>query len=86
MVFKYGQIAQSQAINAFFYFCFEELEESGQQKFVKLFRRQPHDQAQVMHTFRELILGAYLHRSGFQVCYTPRLQGKTPDWVTVDDR
>ena len=86
MVFKYGQIAESQAINAFIYFCFEELEEPVQQKFVKLFRQQPHDQAQVMHTFRELVLGAYLHAAGFQVRYAQRLQGKTPDWVIVDEQ
>ncbi len=63
MAFKYGQIAESQAVNASVYVCFEELEESAQQKFVKMFRQQPHDQAQVMHTLRELILGAYLQRA-----------------------
>jgi hypothetical protein len=63
IAFKYGQVAESHAVNALIYICFEELEESAQQKFVKLFRQQPYDQAQVMHTLRELILGAYLHRA-----------------------
>lgn len=86
MAFQYGQIAESQVVNAFIYFCFEEIEESIQHKFVKRFRQQPHDQAQVMHTFRELILGAYLLAVGFQVCYEQCLQGKTPDWLIVDDQ
>ncbi len=86
IAFKYGQVAESQAINAFIYLCFEEFEESAQQKFVKLFRQQPYDQAQVMHTFRELILGAYLHRAGFRVLYAQHLQGKTPDWVIVNEQ
>lgn len=83
-VSDYGQIAESQAINAFIYRCFEELGENEQRIFVNKFRRQPHDRPEVMHTFRELILGAFLHAAGFPARYEKRLLGKTPDWVIVD--
>lgn len=86
MTFKYGQIAPSQAINTLIYSCFEGLDKSTQLKFVKLFRQQPRDQDQIMHTLRELILGAYLHRAGFQVRYAQRLRGKTPDWLLVNEQ
>ena len=82
---RYGQIAGNQAINAMIYRCFEELEDSDQLKFVKKFNQQLSDPEQVMHTFRELILGAYLHTLGFHVCYEQKFQDKTPDWVIKDD-
>lgn len=83
---KDGQIAGNQAINAMIYRCFEELDDSDQLKFVKKFRRQLSAPEQVMHTFRELILGAYLHTLGCCARYEQKLQGKTPDWVIEDDR
>ncbi len=86
MAFQYGQISQSQAVNAYIDRCFEELGESERMIFIRKFRQQPHDGPQVMHTLRELILGAYLHAAGFQVRCEQEVQGKTPDWVIVDDR
>jgi hypothetical protein len=84
MGLKYSQIAGKPAINAYIYRCFDELDEITQRKFVKRFRQQQPEQ--VMHTFRELILGAYLHSIGFNIRYELRLQGKTPDWViTAED-
>jgi hypothetical protein len=64
---KYGQIAESKKINYAIYRCFEHLCDEDQQRFVKKFREQPHDSDQIMHTFRELILGAYLSSRGFRV-------------------
>jgi hypothetical protein len=82
---KYGQIAKRQSINAKIYKCFEHLCEKDVLKFVKKFREQPHDQEQVMHTFRELILGAFLASNGFNVRYDHRVDGKTPDWCLLDN-
>jgi hypothetical protein len=80
---KYGQIAGSKRINAFIYDCFSHLVEEDQQKFAKRFRNQPHDSNEVMHTFRELVLGAYLCSRGFEARFESVVEGFTPDWSIV---
>lgn len=82
---KYGQLAGNQSINATIYRCFEHICEEDARTFVKKFREQPHDKEQVMHTFRELILGAFLASNGFRVRYDQKVDGKTPDWIVSDD-
>lgn len=77
---KYGQIAKASNINDDIYRCFDLIPEKEARKFVKNFSEQPHDQPQVMHTFRELIMGAYLGSRGFAVQSEPDISGKT----TVD--
>lgn len=54
---RYGQIAESTRINEAIYDCFDFLNDKEQKKFVKKFREQPHSEIQIMHTFRELLLG-----------------------------
>jgi len=83
---KYGQIAESKKINYAIYRYFEHLCEEDQQRFVNNFREQPHDSDQIMHTFRELILGAYLSSRGFPVRHEYLVEGKTPDWCILDNR
>jgi hypothetical protein len=39
-----------------------------------------------MHTFRELILGAYLGSRGFKVRHDHVVENKTPDWCILDDK
>lgn len=85
MEMKYGQISESSKINHDIYEYFEYLSENDRRKFVKKFREQPHDENQVMHTLRELILGAYLASRGLHVEHDCRIDGKTPDWVTLND-
>ena len=82
---KYGQIARSTSINAAIYRCFEYISEEDAKAFVKKFGEQPHDQDQVMHTFRELILGAFLGSKSVAVRYDQSLGGKTPDWSILDE-
>lgn len=82
---KYGQIAGNQRINDKIYNCFESILEEDVLKFVKRFREQTHDQEQVMHTFRELILGAFLASKGFKVRYGYKVDGKTPDWCLLNN-
>jgi hypothetical protein len=83
---KYGQIAGSEKVNYAIYRCFEHLCDKDQQGFVKKFREQPHDSDQIMHTFRELILGAYLSSCGFKVRHEYSVESKTPDWCILDNR
>ena len=82
---KYGQIAGNRHINAFIYLCFEYVSEKDEQKFVKKFREQPQDSAEIMHTFRELILGAYLCSRGLRAKYDYIVNGRTPDWSVFDN-
>lgn len=83
---KYGQIAGSKKVNYAIYYCFEHLCDKDQQRFVKKFREQPHDSDQIMHTFRELILGAYLSSRGFEVRHEYSVESKTPDWCIFDNK
>jgi hypothetical protein len=82
---KYGQIAGSKRINDFIYHCFFHLKDSEAEKFVSEFKKQPHDNIQVMHTFRELILGAYLSQIGLKMCHNYDIDSKTPDWCALDN-
>jgi hypothetical protein len=82
---KYGEIAGSRQINTFIYRCFEYICEKDQRKFVKKFRDQSHDSDQIMHTFRELVLGAYLSSNHFNVIYDYTIETKTPDWCILND-
>ena len=66
--------------------CFQYLDERDVKKFQREFKVQPHDKGQIMHTFRELILGAYLSKHGFQVRYDYKIDSKTPDWCILDNR
>jgi hypothetical protein len=43
------------------------------------------DKREFLHTFRELILGAYLAHNGFRVRTFEKHDGKDPDWSIVDD-
>lgn len=83
---KYGQIAGSRRINAFIHRCFEYICEQDERKFLKKFAEQPHDSNQIMHTFRELILGTYLNSNGFEVRHDHAVNDQTPDWCMVDDK
>ena len=82
---KYGTIAGNRSINAAIYKCFELLDEKDQRKFVKAFKNQPHGGDQVLNTFRELIMGAFLARHGFRVVHDHAIDGKTPDWSLLND-
>ncbi len=84
MTVKYGQIAGNTSINAMIYRCFEYICEEDQRKFVKKFREQPHDSDQIKHTFRELVLGAYLGSNSFRVKHDYVIDDQTPDWSILD--
>lgn len=83
--YQYGQLSGSKKINETIYACFEVLDQSEELKFVRKFREQPHDNIQIMHTFRELILGAYISKSGFDMCHDCEIESKTPDWSILND-
>ena len=83
---KEGRIADSKAINAFIYRCFEYLCDDDERKFLKKFREQPVDSDQIMHTFRELVLGSYLSSYGFTARYDNAVDSQTPDWCILNDK
>lgn len=77
---KHGQISENKSINEAIYECFQHLENADVERFVSEFRSQPHDEHQVLHTFRELVLGSYLARNGFRVRAYQKYGGREPDW------
>ena len=81
----YGQIAGNKSINSTIYRCFDYISPNDALKFVKKFREQLHDQTQVMHTFRELILGAFLGSQGFKSRYEFMVGTRTPDWCILGE-
>jgi hypothetical protein len=81
---KYGQIAGNKSINVVIYRCFEYLPDEDARLFARKFREQSHNNEQVMHTFRELLVGGFLGWHGFSVRYNRALDGKTPDWSILD--
>jgi hypothetical protein len=78
-------MAESKKINALIYRCFEFLSERDERRFVRKFRDQPHDSDQIMHTLRELVLGAYLSSRDLVVRHDYMVDGQTPDWCVLDD-
>jgi hypothetical protein len=64
---------------------FEYICEEDQRRFVKKFRDQSNDSDQIMHTYRELILGAYLSVNCLNVRHDYLLHDKTPDWCIFDN-
>jgi len=82
---KYGKIAGNKSINTFIYNCFEYICEEDQRRFLKKFCEQPHNSKQIMHTFRELVLGAYLSSKGFRLRHEYVIDTQTPDWCILDD-
>lgn len=80
----YPQIAGNRSINAMINRCFEHIHRADVPKFVKKFRTQYSDDNQVMHTFRELVLGAYLASRGLNVRYDHKVDSKRPDWCILD--
>jgi len=84
MTVKYGQLTGNNSINAMIYRCFAYICEEDERKFVKKFREQPHDSDQIMHTFRELVLGGYLSSKGFRVKHDYVIDNQTPDWSIFD--
>jgi len=65
------------------YRCFDHISEQDAHKFVRKFKDQLTDNTQVMHTFRELVLGAYLGSIGLNVRYEHQVDKKTPDWCIL---
>jgi hypothetical protein len=76
-------ISPNQSIDACIRDCFQYMHASDVERYKREFRTQPHTGPQVLHTFRELIFGSYLGRSGFAVRAYQKIDGKTPDWAII---
>lgn len=77
-------IAKNKNIDNMIHRCFQYITDNDAASFRKRFQDQPHTESQVMHTFRELILGAFLGSCGHYVAYERSVMGKTPDWSILD--
>jgi len=82
---KCGQITGNEEINGFICCFFEYLCEEDQRKFRRDFRNLPPESDQMVHTLRELILGAHLSANGYQVRHDYTINNQTPDWCILDD-
>lgn len=80
---QYGQLAGNTSINLSIYACLAKIHPEDVRKFVKNFRTQP--SAQALHTYRELLVGAYLADLGYGARYDRKTEGKTPDWTLLDN-
>jgi len=78
------QIAGNKSLDAMIKYCYKFIEDKDRQKFTIKFNKQCNDSIQVMHTFRELLLGAYIGVNGFMVKYERSVKNKTPDWSVFD--
>jgi hypothetical protein len=82
---KYGRIAGNSQINRFIYLCFEHICEEDERAFVRKFREQPQDSNEIMDTFRELVLGAYLCSRNLAARYERPVDSLKPDWSILND-
>lgn len=57
---KYGEMTGNEELNGFICRFFEYVCEEDQRKFAKAFRKLPRNSDQIMHTLRELVIGAHL--------------------------
>ena len=80
---EYGKISDNRSINQYIYHCFKYICKEDQKKFLKKFRKNAHDSDEIMHIFRELILGAYLGYNNLKIRYEFNINGQTPDWSIV---
>lgn len=80
---EYEKISDNLSINQCIYHCFKYICKEDQKKFLKKFRKIPHDSNEIMHIFRELILGAYLGYNNLKIRYEFNINGQAPDWSVV---
>ena len=82
---KYGIIAPNESINASIYQCFEHVGDDNAQRFMTKFKQQLFDDMQVMHTFRELIVGAFLVTDNGEPICIVEVTTHHPDQDTWDN-
>jgi len=61
------------------------LSQRDQRIFLRKFKDQLSDEQQVMHTFRELLVGVFMTQQGHNPSYEPVVDGLTPDWRLGQD-
>lgn len=83
-IMRYDKITDIKEVKNIINHCFEHLCEEDQQRFVRKLQEQSGNSDQEVHTFNELILGAYLSLMGFEVRYEYSVDNKTPDWCILD--
>lgn len=79
------QIVKNEELDKIIKYFLKYVYKEDQQKIKKVFRSLPSGQDQIMHTLRELIVGAYLSARDFQVRYNYKIDERTPDWCILND-
>lgn len=82
---EFGIISENTRINETIYHCLKLINPEDVPQFVKDFRTQPHNQNQVQHTFRELLLGSFLASNNYKIRRDYKINDKTPDWSIFND-
>ena len=77
------QLAGNASVNERIHRCLAKVHPDDVSKFVRRFREQRPQQA--AHTYRELLVGAYLADLPVPGRYDLELHGKTPDWSVFDE-
>jgi len=81
MIREYGQITGCFE-RAMIPHCFQLICKRDEDSLLKNFQTQNPDQA--MHTFTELVMGAYLSSKGLRVRYDREIDDKRPDWSILE--
>jgi hypothetical protein len=82
---SYGPISPNESINHTIYECFKYIHQEDVRKFLKEFKQLPNESDQILHTFRELILGAFLNSHGFPCRYNYQINNNSPDWCITEN-
>jgi hypothetical protein len=81
---EYGTLAGNHSINRMIYECLDLISPGDVPTFVKKLRKRPLV-PQHMHDYRELLVGAYLNKTGLPARYEREIGGKRPDWCLLAD-
>jgi hypothetical protein len=82
---QYGNFTNNPSVDAAIYRCFDLLSDADARAFATKFRKQPLAADQIKHTFRELILGAFLADNRLAVQHERPIGSKTPDWSILEN-
>lgn len=76
-------IAVNRSINSAILECFKRIASTDVPKFRRKFLAYAGDNDQLMHTFRELLVGTYFAKLGRRASYEMKHHGVEPDWTLL---
>jgi hypothetical protein len=78
------QLVENSSINETIYRCLEYIQEKDREKFLRKFCQLKNVDNQFQHTYRELLIGAFLVSRKNGVHYNKEIDNQTPDWILQD--